>query len=114
MLVRAVVLAVVCSILATSSGVSAAGATTAARCPVTVRGSSSKPPVDFVRTGLPVPYVHTWKEHGGIWIRLPRHGVIPAQRDPGGETISAKSPGGGPSTASYTRRLGRSTQRCRC
>ena len=68
------------------------GGAAAPLCPVTVRGSTRKPPAVFVRTGLPVPYVRKWRGSGGIWIRLPRQGVIPAQLDPNGQTISAKFP----------------------
>jgi hypothetical protein len=64
----------------------------AARCPVTVRGSATKPPAAFVAIGLPVPYVRTWLGNNAIWLRLPRQGVIPALRDPNGRTISAKFP----------------------
>lgn len=85
-----VALTAVCSLFAAAWTHPAARAATGS-CPVTVRGTSRKPPVEFVRTGLPVPYVHTWTEHGGIWIRLPRNGTIPAQRDADG-TISAKFP----------------------
>lgn len=70
----------------------AAAKVKAAGCPVTTRGSSGKPPRAFVSTGLPVPYVHTWLGSKAIWVRLPRGGVLPAQRDAGGRTISAKFP----------------------
>lgn len=70
----------------------AAAEVQSARCPVTTRGSSAKPPQSFVRSGLPVPWVHTWLGSKAIWVRLPRGGVLPAQRDPGGRTISAKFP----------------------
>lgn len=84
-------LAAICGVFALPLAHRAAGAATR-RCPVTVRGSTRKPPVAFVRTGLPVPYVHTWLASRTIWLRLPRHGILPAQRDPGGRTISAKFP----------------------
>lgn len=79
-----------CGLLAAASGRPAAGAVTA-RCPVTVHGSSRKPPAAFLQTGLPVPWVHTWLASEAIWIRLPRHGVLPAQPDPQGG-ISTKFP----------------------
>ena len=84
-------LAAICGVVTMSSAHPAAGA--AARpCPVTVRGSREKPPIAFVRTGLPVPWVHTWLASPAIWVRLPRRGVLPAQRDPNGRTISTKFP----------------------
>ena len=84
-------LAAVCAVFTDSPARRAAAAVTP-RCPVTTRGSSARPPDYFVSTGLPVPYVHTWLGSPAIWVRLPRHGVIPAQRDPGGRTISTKFP----------------------
>jgi hypothetical protein len=81
-------LAVCCVFL----GSSPSSAVATAGCPVTTHGSSAKPPTAFVRTGLPVPWVHTWLGSKAIWLRLPRHGVLPAQRDPGGRTISTKFP----------------------
>lgn len=86
-----VALAAACGALAVWPARPAVGSTSA-RCPVTTRGSTRKPPVAFVRTGLPVPYVHTWLGSKAIWLRLPRAGTIPAQRDAHGGTISAKFP----------------------
>jgi hypothetical protein len=84
-------LAAVCGILLVSPARPATKASTT-RCPVTLRGSTKKPPIAFVRTGLPVPWVHKWLGSKAIWLRLPRHGILPAQRDPGGKTISTKFP----------------------
>lgn len=85
------VLAVVSGIIVASYARTAARAATG-KCPVTIRGSTRRPPAAFVRTGLPVPYVRKWLGSRTIWIRLPRHGTIPAQRDRDGHTISAKFP----------------------
>ncbi len=90
-LVRLIALAAVCGVFTVSLAHRAAAAATR-RCPVTVRGSAARPPADFVGTGLPVPYVHTWLASPAIWVRLPRHGVIPAQPDPDGRTLSTKFP----------------------
>ena len=84
-------LAAMSGVISLSSVHPAVGAATR-RCPVTVRGSKAKPPIAFVRTGLPVPWVHTWLASPAIWIRLPRRGVLPAQRDRNGRTISTKFP----------------------
>ena len=64
----------------------------ASRCPVTTRGSAKKPPAVFVQTGLPVPYVRTWLGSRAIWLRLPLHGVLPAQHDPSEDAMSTKFP----------------------
>ena len=83
------------ALLATSAVVVSAGHTTAAalsRCPVTTRGSTAKPPTEFVSTGLPVPYVRIWLGSPAIWIRLPRRGILPALPDPQRGTISSKFP----------------------
>jgi hypothetical protein len=69
----------------------AAHGTTGAACPVTIHGSRTRPPARFLGP-LPVLYVHAWLGSRAIWLRLPRHGIIPAQRDAGGRTISAKFP----------------------
>ena len=74
------------------AGSSARTAVATTQCPVTTHGSTRKPPAAFVRTGFPVPYVKKWLGTKAIWIRLPRHGVLPAQADPGGQTISSKFP----------------------
>ncbi len=84
-------LAAVCAALTVSLARPATGAATGG-CPVTLRGSAKKPPLAFVQTGFPVPYVRKWLASKTIWIRLPRHGIIPAEPDPGGQTISAKFP----------------------
>jgi hypothetical protein len=63
-----------------------------ARCPATTRGSAKKPPAAFVSSGLPVPYVRTWLGSRAIWLRLPRHGILPAQRDRSEDAMSAKFP----------------------
>jgi hypothetical protein len=62
------------------------------RCPITARGAAKKPPTGFVRTGLPVPYVHAWLGSKAIWLRLPRHGVLPAEYDPSQHAMSTKFP----------------------
>jgi hypothetical protein len=84
-------LAAVCGVFVLSPPHPAGGAA-AARCPVTTRGSLKKPPAAFVRSGLPVPYVRTWLGSKAIWLRLPRHGILPAQRDPSEYAMSAKFP----------------------
>jgi hypothetical protein len=84
-------LAALCGVLTVSLARPAAQAATKG-CPVTLRGSGKKPPLAFVQTGLPVPYVHKWLASKTIWLRLPRQGIIPAGLDPGGQTISAKFP----------------------
>ena len=84
-------LAVVCGAFLLSPARPAASASTA-RCPVTLLGSTRKPPVAFVRTGLPVPWVHTWLGSRAIWVRLPRHGILPAQHDPSEHAMSTKFP----------------------
>jgi hypothetical protein len=80
-----------CGVVVAASGHPAAGAAVSA-CPVTVHGSKAKPPGDFVRTGRPVPWVRVWRGSTAIWIRLPRHGTLPAWPDPNGTTISTKFP----------------------
>jgi hypothetical protein len=80
-----------CGIVVVSSGHPAA-ASALKRCPVTTRGSSAHPPIDFVSSGLPVPYVRVWLGSPAIWIRLPRRGVLPALPDPHRGTISSKFP----------------------
>jgi hypothetical protein len=85
------VLAAVCGVFVLSPPHRAGGAT-AARCSVTTRGSAKKPPAAFVRTGLPVPYVRTWLGSRAIWLRLPRHGILPAQHDPSEHAMSTKFP----------------------
>lgn len=84
-------LAAVCGVFLLSP-VRPAGGGTASRCPVTTRGSAKKPPATFERTGLPVPYVRTWFGSRAIWLRLPRHGVLPAQYDPAEHAVSTKFP----------------------
>jgi hypothetical protein len=88
---RGAVIAAVVVVLVASGAAAGTRASTAS-CVVSTRGSSTKPPARFIATGMPVPYVHTWFGSKAIWIRLPRQGVLPAQRDPGGRTISAKFP----------------------
>ena len=85
------VLAAVCGVFVLLPGYPATVAA-ASRCPVTTRGSAQKPPIAFVRTGLPVPYVRTWLASRAIWIRLPRDGVLPAQHDPSEHAMSTKFP----------------------
>ena len=90
-------LAVLGALLATCAVAAAASVhpvarAAAARCPVTTRGSSAKPPHEFVATGMPVPYVRVWLGSRAIWLRLPRRGVLPALPDPHKRTISSKFP----------------------
>jgi hypothetical protein len=84
-------LAIFLALLAAAAGPSAAGAQQTA-CAVTTQGSKAKPPKDFVATGLPVPWVRVWRGTKAIWIRLPRHGTLPAFPDKGVKTISTKFP----------------------
>jgi len=86
------VLLATCGIAVVWSGQPAAAGAGAKRCPVTTRGSTAKPPIDFVSTGLPVPYVRVWLGSPAIWIRLPRRGVLPAIHDRHRRTISSKFP----------------------
>lgn len=85
------VLAAVCGVFVLSPLHPATGAAISP-CPVTTRGSTKKPPIAFVRTGLPVPYVRTWLGSRAIWIRLPRHGTLPAQRDLSEHAMTTKFP----------------------
>jgi hypothetical protein len=85
------VLAAICGVLVLPPANSATG-TAATRCPVTTAGSTKKPPAVFVSTGMPVPYVRTWLGNRAIWVRLPRHGILPALYDPREHAMSVKFP----------------------
>jgi hypothetical protein len=63
-----------------------------ADCTVTLGQPGTKPPPPFNPDELPVSYVDTWQGNDAIWIRLPRGGTIPASRNQGEGTLSAKFP----------------------
>jgi hypothetical protein len=90
MLAGLFVVPAVYGVLVLSPANPATGAAT--RCPVTTAGPAKMPPALFVRIGLPVPYVRTWMGNRAIWVRLPRHGVLPASYDPREHAMSVKFP----------------------
>jgi len=69
-----------------------AAAASPGACPVTVGKPGTKPPPQFDKNALPVPWVDTWYGNDAIWVRLPIEGVLPAMPDPGQTTISTKFP----------------------
>lgn len=72
---------------------SSLSATARQGCPVTVSTTRVAPPRSLDVSGpKPVPYVYDWYGNDALWVRLPLHGNLPAQRDPAIGALATKFP----------------------